>query len=331
MSNSRGPVFVVGCPRSGTTLLYHMLLSSGNFALFPLESRTFDILGRRFPNLLSPKRRARLVEYFIHTDNFTAAGIERSVLESRTLSECRNIADFLRIVMEEMCRKQGVSRWAEKTPYHVLYITEIKRLIPDALIVHIIRDGRDAALSMSAFGLDNPYPWECGGRRLAMAVRWKWMVRKGRSGGREIGQDYYELHYEDLVEKPRETLVKLGGFIGQALDYDGILQAGVGSVRQPETSFPGQHSNPVGRWKVQCSPGELAILEGAVGDCLEELGYVLASEPAERRLGLRGAASVTLNLAQLELKHCLKSNTPLGRLAGWTTGGTRIRRPSEAV
>lgn len=331
MSDSRGPVFVVGCPRSGTTLLYHMLLSSGDFALFPLESRTFDILGQRFPNLLSPKRRARLVEYFVHSKNFDAAGVERSVLESRTRSECRNIADFLRIVMEEMCRKQGVSRWAEKTPYHVLYISEIKRLIPDALIVHIIRDGRDTALSMSAFGLDNPYLWECGGRLLAMAVRWKWMVQKGRTAGREIGRDYYELRYEDLVEKPRETLDRLGGFIHQELDYDRILQAGVGSVKQPESSFPGQHSKPVGRWKVQCSPSELAAVEGAVGDCLEELGYRLASHPAQRRLGLRRAVGATLDLAQLELKHCLKLNTPLGRLAGWGTGGTRIGRPSEAV
>src|ERR1019366_5300812 len=57
--------------------------------------------------------------------------------------ECHNAADFLRILMETIARKQGVERWAESTPLHLLYLPLIKKLFPDALIIHIIRDGRD--------------------------------------------------------------------------------------------------------------------------------------------------------------------------------------------
>ncbi len=327
-SSSARPVFVVGCPRSGTTLLYNMILSSGGFALFPIESHTFDILGKRFPNLTSLSGRKRLLEYYLRTNRFAVTGLDRAAIEPRVMNGCRNIGDFLKIVMEEMCRKQGVRRWAEKTPHHVLYIREIKRMIPDALIVHIIRDGRDAALSRVNIhhedrpNIANPDPvgfylGEWGGRMLAAGVDWEWKLREGRAAGREIGQDYYELHYEDLVREPRETLAKLSNFIAYSLDYDRILQAGVGAVGRPDTSFPGESFNPVGRWQRQCSPDELAKFEAAFGDCLEELGYALATDPQDRRKAFPASACRAWGLSQLRLRHWLKLNTPLGRRAAW--------------
>jgi hypothetical protein len=319
------PVFIVGCPRSGTTLLYHSILSSGDFAIYPREFGTFNFLAARFPDLTSTAARKRLLEFFIQSENFTVTGLERSDVEPRVLSECRNTGDFLRIVMEEMCRKQGARRWAEKTPSHLLYIAEIKRVMPDALIVHIIRDGRDAALSMANFsGLRSCF-WEFGGRLLAMGAEWKWSVQKGRAAGKKIGRDYYELHYEDLVQKPRETLSKLGEFIGHDLDYDRILRAGVGSVRNPETSFPPDASGPVGRWTTRYAPRELARFEALIGDCLENLGYPLATTLRQRRNAFLAKACGVLDVAQLELKHWIRLNTLLGRWTGWR----RIRRVND--
>lgn len=335
---SERPVFVVGCPRSGTTLLYHSILSSGNFAIFPFEFNAFNILGRKFPNLESLKERRGLIEFFVRTENFRVTGLEKAEIESRILSDCRNTGDFLRIVMEEMCRKQGARRWAEKTPAHLLHVRQIKRQIPDALIVHVIRDGRDAALSMANFDrLRQSYFWECGGSVLSMGVMWEWLVRKGRAAGQMIGRDYYELHFEDLVDRPRETLSRLGGFIGHDLDYDRIVKAGVGSVSQPESSFGNQASggdfNPIGRWKRRFSPEHLARFEAVVGDCLEECGYLLSVPKGQRSAmqKLRTAAVSAVSVSQLELKHWLKSNTPLGRLAGGRAKPKTVRSLSEAV
>src|SRR6267143_5787727 len=146
---STRPVFVVGCPRSGTTLLQHMILSAGDFAFSPSESDIFAYFGAKFPRLTSLKERKKALEFFLQTERFAGLGLERSDIEPRILKECQNIGDFLRILMEEMCRKQGVHRWVEKTPDHALYISQIKRSIPESLIVHIIRDGRDVALSLA--------------------------------------------------------------------------------------------------------------------------------------------------------------------------------------
>ena len=317
------PVFVVGCPRSGTTLLYHMILSAGDFAGYPFESDTFRLLGPKFPDLASLTNRKRLMEFWLRSENFARSGLDRSDVEPRVLRDCRNIGDFLRIVMEEMCRKQGVRRWAEKTPYNALYISQIKRLIPDALIVHIIRDGRDAALSLANWGRIRPFFWEGGRKLLSFGVYWKWMVRKGRAGGQRIGRDYYELHYEDLVVKPRETLAELGGFIGHDLDYNRIVQVGIGSVSRPDSSFQHRASaegfNPVGRWEKQYSPEHLVEFEALVGDALEETGYRLATRPQQRRRTFSAEAISAFYVSQLESKFWLKSRTPLGRLAGRRT------------
>src|SRR5437764_11152081 len=76
------PVFVIGCPRSGTTLLYHTILSSGNFAVFPLESHTFNVLGERFHDLRSMERRRKLLDVFVRTNNFAHTGLERADIEN---------------------------------------------------------------------------------------------------------------------------------------------------------------------------------------------------------------------------------------------------------
>jgi hypothetical protein len=320
-STSARPVFVLGCPRSGTTLLYHMILSSGDFAGYPFESDTFRLLGPKFPGLTFLRNRKRLLEFWLRSENGARSGLDRSDIEPRVLGECRNIGDFLRIVMEEMCRKRGVHRWAEKTPDHVLYIPQIKRFIPDSLVVHIIRDGRDAALSLASFGRIRPFFCQRASKLLPFGVYWKWMVRKARATGRKIGRDYYELHYEDLVENPQETLAHLGDFIGHNFDYGRIMQVGVGSVSRPNTSFESLASpvglSPVGRWKRQYSPEDLASFEALVGDCLEETGYSLATGPEQRRRSLSSAALSAFYVSQLEFKQRLKIHTPLGRLAGW--------------
>jgi hypothetical protein len=223
--------------------------------------------------------------------------------------------------MEAMCRKQGVRRWSEKSPVHALHIHEIRRLIPDSLIVHIIRDGRDVALSLANFGRMHPFFWD-GGRTLsAFGMYWKWILRRARTAGRQVGQDYYELNYEDLVQNPEATLAALGRFIDHDLDYARILRTGIGCVNQPESAFrAGVTSsgdfNPIGRWKQKCSSRELANFESLVGDCLEEFGYTLASDRSGGRRALPTAIARVFYASQIESLHWLKSRKALRNFVG---------------
>lgn len=310
-ARSTAPVFVVGCPRSGTTYLYHVLLSAGNFAIYRAESEVFHLLEPRFGDLSRALNKKRLLAEWFSSRLFTATGLDRQPLEDKIMRECANAGDFLRIVMEETARHQGVQRWADCTPDHALYLPRIKQTIPDALIIHIIRDGRDVALSMEKQGWPKQLLWDRARKALAGAVYWEWMTQRGRRDGARLGADYIEVRYEELVDQPRKVLESLSSFVGQELNYDQIQRVGIGSVGRPNTSFKeeGGEFSPVARWK-RAAAGEVAALEQLVGMYLRELGYECTSSHKENS---RSTAFRQQYRAYFESKFCLRAKTPLGR------------------
>ncbi len=314
---SKSPVFVLGCPRSGTTLLYHMLLSAGDFAVYRAESNVFNLLVPRFGDLRSPRNRERLLEQWLRSKLFRVSGLDANEIAAKLKAECRSGGDLLRILMEEIARKQGVERWADCTPDHLLYIPEIKRQIPHALIVHIIRDGRDVALSYVTQGWSFPLPWDRCEHHAVAGLYWDWIVRKGREHGRKLGVDYQEVFFEDLVNKPRETLLRLSEFVGQDLDYERIQKVGIGSVSEPNSSFVAESGNqefhPVGRWKDKLTPAQLVRFESLVGDLLQELGYSLSAARGEAHESFYVERMRKTYQLMFRAKHWLKNQTPLGR------------------
>src|SRR5690349_19346474 len=123
---SKRPVFVLGSPRSGTTLLYHMLLSAGNFALYLSESNVFNLLAPKFGDLRSIRSKEALMRVWLKSKLFDRSGLDPNEIRSKIMVECKGPGDFLRILMEEICRRQGVERWADCTPDHLLYLDRIQ-------------------------------------------------------------------------------------------------------------------------------------------------------------------------------------------------------------
>jgi glycosyltransferase involved in cell wall biosynthesis len=319
-ARGKAPVFVLGCPRSGTTLLYHMLLSAGNFVVYRAESQVFNLLEPRFGDLRVPHNRRKLLAAWENSSLFTKTGLEAGEVEKEVMARCENAGDFLRIVMEQMARKQGVERWAETTPDHLLALPRIKQTIPDALVIHIIRDGRDVALSLEKQHWIHPFPWDHGKELLTVALYWEWIVNRGRRLGQALGADYREVRYEDLVANPNSTLAEVGQFIGQDLDYELIQRAGVGSVSQPNTSFENDTKaggfHPVARWKKSLSEQQLGQVEGLIGLTLDELGYERGATRRSEQAPPALKRMRRLYAAYFDAKLALKTKTPLGRLVG---------------
>ena len=313
----KAPVFVLGCGRSGTTLLYHMLLSSGNFAVYRTESNVINLLEPRFGDLSVAGNKRSLLDAWYKTRLYTLSELEKGPLEEKVMAECKNGGDFLRIIMEQMAGKQGVERWADTTPEHLLHLHRIKETIPNALIIHIIRDGRDVALSTDKQGYIRRLPWDKTPSVMVAGVYWEWMVNKGRRDGSDLGSDYTEVRFEELVARPQQTLAKLGSFIDHDLDYDRIQKVGIGSVSAPNTSFQDGSSesfHPAGRWKHNYTSEKLAMFEGLVGGTLEELGYELGTK--DRSL-LDRTSLKRMRLTYrtyFDSKLYLKAKTPLGKL-----------------
>lgn len=290
-----------------------MLLSSGGFAVYRYESNVFNLLAPRFGGMRSREDRKQLMKVWLNSELFQRSGLDAQTISARIIEEGHSAAQFLRIVMEEIARNQGLERWADCTPEHLLFMEEIKREIPEALFIHIIRDGRDVALSYIKQGWSHPLPWDRDEQLGAAGLYWEWIVRKGRESGKRMGADYVEVRFEDLILRPRETLSGLGEFVDHDLDYDVIQRAGIGSVSEPNTSFGGESEafNPLKRWAARMSAQELASFEALVGDFLKELGYSPASE--KRVQDFRAMRMRATYRILFEAKQWLKTHSPLGR------------------
>ena len=292
-----------------------MLLSAGGFAIYRSESNVFNLLVPHFGRMRSQRDRQKLLDVWLRSKLFRVSGLEAREISAKITADCRNGGDFLRIVMQAIACQQGVLRWADCTPEHLLYMEEIKRQIPHALFIHIIRDGRDVALSYARQGWSHPLPWDRKERLGVAGLYWEWLVRKGRDQGSRLEADYLEVRFEDLVAKPKETLSRLGAFIDHDLDYERIRSAAIGSVSEPNSSFTEDSEgsfSPVARWKSKMSAEQIAAFEELAGEFLLELGYGPPSQ-VKRGTTLRAARLRATYWAMFEGKLWMRTHTPLGR------------------
>jgi hypothetical protein len=112
-------------------------------------------------------------------------------------------------------------------------------------------------------------------------------------------------------------LARLGQFLEHDLDYDRIQSAGLGRLRDSNSSFLGDADstqNPVNRWKEKLSPRQIVLLQATIGPTLEELGYPLMN-PEQRRISFPTKCLAALYPSFLNSKHWIKVNTPIGRLS----------------
>jgi Sulfotransferase family len=314
----KAPVFIVGCPRSGTSFLYHLLLSAGGFAEFHTQMNVYDVLEPIYGDLGIAKNKKAAIREWLQSKGFLVSGLDAGEIETKIVAECHGASDFLRIIMEEIARRQGVERWIDSTPTNVPHMLRIQRDFPQAQFVHIIRDPRDVALSLDKRGWSRPLPWDKKRGLLAAGLYWEWIVRKGRKLGAMLAPNYLEVRYEELVQEPEKILAAIGTFLHEDLAYERIRQASVGSVKTPLTAFKEDllegRFTPVGRWKEKFPAGQLAQFEMLVGDYMRELGYAPSTDRAKGNHSLARTTRRAIYGAYHGCKQWAKIHTPLSRM-----------------
>lgn len=185
---SHRPIFVVGCQRSGTTMLRLMLDSHRRISCGP-ETRFLE----GFEPILTDDWK-RLSQYGFTEEEWI-----------------RRIRDFFEGIQGDYARSRGKERWADKTPRYALMIPLILRIFPDAQVVHVIRDARDVAVShRKRFGY-----WS----GLKSTVKWPRYVGTARDASRILPDDaYLEVRYENLVADPETTMRGLLAWLGEEWD-----------------------------------------------------------------------------------------------------------------
>jgi hypothetical protein len=224
------------------------------------------------------ENRLAMTERFLGSDMFKLSGLEAEPFRRMIEARCSNAGDFLRLFMDAVVQSQGKERWAETTPVHVQHIPEIKATLPDALFVHVIRDGRDVAVSMMKQGWIRPLRKHATRPELAAGAFWGWVVDNGHRLGQRVGGDYLEVKYERLTESPQAVLDTVGAFIGQPLSHEEIVRNGVGSVSRPNTSFPGKTASFTGRWRDELDESRARQLEALLEPTLHRHQYEVETD-----------------------------------------------------
>lgn len=268
-------VFIVGCPRSGTTLLQRIVDAHPQIAITPESHwipRLFDKRrGLTREGWVTPG----LITHLIGQPEFDALGIEHEILHA-LVNNSDNIsyADFVAGIFDVYGKARNKTLVGNKTPGFVRRLGTLHALWHRARFVHLIRDGRDVYLSTKHRVLKNPKPgvfdtWEESPATTA-AVWWEWNVREGKQAASWLGPElYYEMHYESLVAHPVKECAALCTFLD--LPYDDALlrfHEGQTKPRAARPITPGLRD-----WKTQMSTEEEERFEAAAGDLLDELGY----------------------------------------------------------
>lgn len=314
------PIFVVGCPRSGTTLLRVMLDSHPDLAI-PPESHFIPptwAVRAKYERPGGGFDAARMV-------HDVAAGIRfkewdlpvKLVLQGVQSLESPSFAATVVAFFEAYASAQGKPRWGDKTPGYSLELPLLARLFPDARFVHIVRDGRNVALSF----LEVPK----GPRRLAEAAEiWRHRVRVGRADGRGLGpRRYLEVRYEDLVTEPERELRRVCEvaqleFRPEMLGY---TERGAAAVPPRSTAHHANLARPPTKglrdWREAMAPSDVALFEGIAGRELSDLGYERRFPTLSAADRARAAASMAANaavrttwLARRQLVRLARPGTP---------------------
>ncbi len=279
--------FIVGAGRSGTTLLRLMLDAHPKMAV-PPETHFY-------PGLFQLTGEGDELREAFHRTVTTANTWNDFHLDARLFHEGLqpiepfSVADGLRCFYAMYAHRFGKDRWGEKTPFYGRFILAIQNILPEARFIHLIRDGRDVALSIKDLWFSPGHDVE------TLAADWAWKIRETRQQAQAC-KHYLEVRYEDLVQDTTNALKKICTFI--ELPYDPSMEEyyrraaerldelsdrvvfndKVGVRKEHRLAIFASTQRPpmkdrIGSWRTLMTRDEQRAFEAVAGAMLRDLGY----------------------------------------------------------
>ena len=275
--HKRPPVFEIGVARSGTTILSLMLDSHPRIAI-PYESHFFFFFYQRRESineqLKQPDRRQEVVQGILN-EKYVKEWDYTPDIGDINLSNCIDLAETIREIYLAYARHHGKDIWGDKTPSYITHIDVLNNLFPDAKYIHLVRDGRDVALSLMQqwFGPDD---------FITALNFWKERVTVGYKMLAMLPADrVFTLRMEDLAEAPEERVRALCQFLEVDYTPDMLTAFSKRAASKVGDRIDSHHAGLSGpldignvtKWKTSLSGPDQAIAWEYAGNILRELGY----------------------------------------------------------
>jgi hypothetical protein len=274
------PIFIVGCPRSGTTLLQCMLEAHPEIAI-PQETSflnlsRFHLLQRkRDPEKISHKE---FEQMFLQSRHFARLNIPIQHVQD----ELASIPDpkwhsVWIATLRAYQKKRGKKYIGEKTPHHILHIEEIFRIFPQSKVLLLIRDPRAVVASLLKTDFSPKSTADC-------SMQWLTLNASGLHYSQIYPQNIFPIKYENLVSCPKDTLLAICHFLqipfnNSMLDYH--LQPHLDLNFSVEPWKIGVthtlYSDSILRWQQELKATDIQSIETRCGTLMRLWGYPLIS------------------------------------------------------
>lgn len=252
--STKNHVFIIGAPRSGTTLLEVILTAHPSFIGCQTETCFFT-----WQNLFC-------------NDSFLTCGLSQNDIDDSLASTNNVVQLFDHLINKAFLLNQG-RRFVEKTPQHIFHIGSLKKWYPNARFINLYRDGRDCYCSSKEHPEITKYH-----DIVSFAHRWR---RSIQSRCRYQGcSRIIDIKYEELTSKPEEIIRNLMDFLGEQFSPEQIDPSVYGADRRSRLSGFSKLSQSIDsgsqeRWKRELSHEETSVFETIAGKELVSLGYQL--------------------------------------------------------
>jgi hypothetical protein len=263
------PIFIVGAPRSGTNIFYRTMAKHPDLAWISNitkkvpSSLWLTRLIMLFRNDHRPTEANNVWQKFAGND-------DESLGRKDVTSAARK---YLHSVLQNNLRIFNKPRFVNKCPGNSVRIEFLQEIFPDAIFIHILRDGRAAAYSImrsrlghcGAYWSVKPPGWQ-GLLKLplvdACALQWKMTVEAILQSANKLPHEQFlEIRYEEFVERPAEMFKQIGKRCGLVWQED-LLQAITGGME-----------NRNFKWQTEMQDSDKKTLNVLLCNFLKQLGY----------------------------------------------------------
>jgi hypothetical protein len=269
----RAPIFIVGMPRSGTTLLSAMLDAHSRIAITP-ETHFYTRCGSEEGENASVEAVWECLAQQPGVQDMALSDEEVERLWGRVRARSRpRPADLLQALGATYAERSGAEVWGEKTPDHLVHVPTILRDFPRAAVLCIVRDPRDVCLSLRGL------PWN---EKSLPEAAWTWRryAQKSTRWQETFPDRVRQVRYEDVLDRPADVLRTVVDWLGasfeeQMLHFHQQDDGPADPEREPwkeKTHRPVDPSNKE-KWRTQMTEAERAVVEWCAGASLAEHGY----------------------------------------------------------
>jgi len=250
-------IFIVGCERSGTTLMEKILDEHSQIAICPETHFWMDSIDKKINKILSQRKSNKIIiseiktfvnEFKEFSDHWEEYNLKPSVfLDSNKIDRARSESIY-KMIIEGQARKRGKPIFGEKTPGHVFSVDKIIEIYPNARIIQMIRNPRDTTISrLNKKNEKSKSIFDKLLNALFVNIEWNLSTKLARRYQKLLEEKYLVISFEELLQNPREKIERICNFLDINFEESMLNVSTINSSFSNESN--GFDRSTINRWR----------------------------------------------------------------------------------